>query len=96
MADLEAVLNARDATMQTFIHTPWIDGAKDEKGDPIIPMLGVDDGFSVGFNEAPYVIVGTESLGWRMPKHITSPEAAACTKCHRMSMADGPFMAPTP
>ena len=75
---------ARCHDADPFIHTPWIDGAKDEKGDPIIPMLGVDDGFSVGFNEAPYVIVGTESLGWRMPKHITSPEAAACTKCHRM------------
>ena len=67
-----------------FIHTPWIDGAKDENGDPVIPMMGIDDGFVQGFNDAPYTLVDQKGQGWTMPKVLTSPEAAACTKCHRM------------
>ncbi len=67
-----------------FIHSPWIDGAKDANGDPIIPKMGITDGFAQGFNESPYTLVDLEGQGWTMPKHITSPEAAACTKCHRM------------
>ena len=70
-----------------FIHTPWIDGAKDENGDTVIPMMGVHDGLTLGFNEAPYSIVDSKGQGWTMPRSIVSPEAAACTKCHRV--ADG-------
>ena len=67
-----------------FIHTPWIDGALDSKGDPIIPKMGIDDGFTEGFNEAPYSLVDLAGQGWTMPKVLTSPEARACTKCHRI------------
>lgn len=67
-----------------LIHTPWIDGAKDERGNTIIPKMGTHDGFAQGFNEAPYSLVNLEGQGWTMPKHLTSPEAAACTKCHRI------------
>ncbi|MBV72388.1 MAG: hypothetical protein CMH52_13775 [Myxococcales bacterium] len=68
-----------------FIHTPWIDGAKDENGDTVIPMMGVHDGYTLGFNEAPYSIVDTEGQGWTMPKNLVNAETAACTKCHRVS-----------
>ncbi|MEM6992599.1 MAG: hypothetical protein AAF721_18950 [Myxococcota bacterium] len=67
-----------------FIHTPWIDGAKDDKGDPIIPRMGIDDDFVLGYNDAPYSIVNASGQGWTMPKHLVSTEANACTKCHRI------------
>jgi hypothetical protein len=67
-----------------IIHTPWIDGAKDANGDPVLPKMGIRDGFAEGFNEAPYSLVNLEGQGWTMPKHITSEGAAACTKCHRI------------
>jgi len=67
-----------------IIHTPWIDGAKDERGDPVVPKMGIRDGFVQGFNEAPYSLVNLEGQGWSMPQHLVSEEAAACTKCHRM------------
>jgi len=67
-----------------FIHTPWIDGAKNERGDTVIAKMGTHDGFAEGYTESPYTIVNTQGQGWTMPKHLTSPEAAPCTKCHRM------------
>jgi hypothetical protein len=67
-----------------IIHTPWIDGAKDERGDPVLPKMGIRDGFVQGFNEGPYSLVNLEGQGWTMPKHLVSEEAAACTKCHRI------------
>ena len=67
-----------------FIHTPWIDGAKDANGDPMVPKMGIHDGLALGFNEAPYSLIDLEGQGWTMPKQLTSPEAAACTKCHRI------------
>ena len=73
-----------------FVHTPWIDGAVDAKGDPIVPKMGVDDDFGLGFNDAPYTIVNTAGQGWKMPKSLTSPEANACTRCHRIG--DGRWM----
>ena len=60
-----------------IIHTPWIDGAKDERGDPILPKMGIRDGFAEGFNEAPYSLVNLEGQGWTMPKHITSEERSS-------------------
>jgi len=67
-----------------IVHTPWIDGAKDERGDPVLPKMGIRDGFAQGFNEAPYSLVDLEGQDWTMPQHLVSEEAAACTKCHRM------------
>ncbi len=67
-----------------FIHSPWIDGAKDANGRPIVPKMGVDPDFAIGANDAPYAIVNRRGQGWTMEKHITGGAAAACVKCHRM------------
>ena len=75
---------ARCHDADPIIHTPWIDGALKENGDPVLPKMGITDGFALGFNEAPYSIVDLEGQDWTMPKHIVSDEAAPCTKCHRM------------
>ncbi len=71
-----------------FIHTPWIDGAQDEAGDPIVPKMGIADDFVLGYNDAPYSIINTAGQGWTMPQQLVSPEAAACTKCHRIGAND--------
>ncbi len=75
---------ARCHDADPFIHTPWIDGALDQNGDPVVPKMGVNQDFTLGFNESPYTILNTEGQGWTMPQHLTSPEAAACTQCHRI------------
>jgi hypothetical protein len=67
-----------------FIHTPWIDGAKDQNGRPVIPKMGIDPDFAIGANDTPYAIVNRKGQGWTMPKHIVSDAANACTKCHRI------------
>ena len=67
-----------------FIHTPWIDGALKANGDTVVPKMGLDEDFQLGFNKAPYTIVNQVEQGWTMPKTLASPEAAACTKCHRI------------
>ncbi|MBA3464279.1 MAG: PPC domain-containing protein [Deltaproteobacteria bacterium] len=71
-----------------FIHTPWIDGAKDSNGRPIVPKMGVDPDFAIGANDIPYAIVNRRGQGWTMEKHITGDSAAACTKCHRMGSGE--------
>lgn len=67
-----------------FIHSPWIDGALKPDGDPVVPKMGLDDDFQLGFNKAPYTIINSAGQGWHMPKVLVSEEAAACTKCHRI------------
>jgi len=67
-----------------LIHTPWIDGALRQDGDPVIPKMGLHDDFQLGFNKAPYTILNSAAQGWTMPKVLVSEEAAACTKCHRI------------
>lgn len=67
-----------------YIHSPWIDGAKDQNGRQIVPKMGVDADFAIGANDTPYAIVNRRGQGWTMPKHITGAGANACTKCHRM------------
>ncbi|HWE31597.1 MAG TPA: hypothetical protein VHB97_26535, partial [Polyangia bacterium] len=67
-----------------FIHSPWIDGALDRAGKPIVPKMGVDPDFAIGYNDAPYAIVNLQGQGWTMEKSLVSTEAAACTKCHRI------------
>ena len=67
-----------------FIHSPWIDGAKDANGRTIVPKMGVDPDFAIGANDTPYAIVNRRGQGWTMPKQITSEGANACLKCHRM------------
>jgi hypothetical protein len=67
-----------------WIHTPWIDGALDERGEPVIPKMGVHDGYVLGNNAAPYTLVNSDAQGWTYHKVLASEEAAACTKCHRV------------
>ncbi|MGZ3428445.1 MAG: hypothetical protein ACXVCV_17455, partial [Polyangia bacterium] len=67
-----------------FIHSPWIDGALDRMGKPVVPKMGVDPDFTVGYNDAPYSLVNATGQGWTMEQSLVSPEAAACTKCHRI------------
>ena len=74
---------AKCHSADAWIHTPWIDGAKDEQGRPIVPKMGVDPDYEIGFNDAPYTIVNAHGQGWTMPKHLVSEEARACTNCHR-------------
>lgn len=74
--------NCHDA--DPFIHTPWIDGAKDQAGRPIIPKMGIDPDLALGALDTPYAIVNLKGQGWKMPKQLASAEANACLKCHRM------------
>ena len=67
-----------------FIHSPWIDGAKDTNGRPIVPKMGVDADLAIGANDTPYSLVNRRGQGWTMEKQIVSAEANACLKCHRM------------
>ncbi|MFT3696294.1 MAG: PPC domain-containing protein [Kofleriaceae bacterium] len=67
-----------------FIHSPWIDGAKDGQGNPIIPKMGLDPDFPVGANDTPYSIVNLKGQGWTQEKQLVSAEANACLRCHRM------------
>lgn len=67
-----------------FIHTPWIDRALREDGTPVVPRMGDHADYQIGFNDAPYYIVNTQGQGWEMPRQLVSPEANACTECHRI------------
>ncbi len=67
-----------------FIHSPWIDGAKDQAGRPVVPKMGVDADLALGALDTPYALVNLKGQAWTMPKQIVSPEANACLKCHRM------------
>lgn len=69
-----------------WIHTPWIDQAKDEDGNPIVPKKGVHPDYPEGANP-PYKILDSQDQGWSRPKQLVSEEASACTECHRI--ADG-------
>lgn len=68
-----------------FIHSPWIDGAKDAQGREIVPKMGVDPDFSIGANDTPYSIVNLGGQHWTMEKQLVSAEANACLRCHRMA-----------
>ena len=67
-----------------FIHTPWIDGAKDAAGREVVPKMGIDPDLALGALDTPYALVNAQGQGWRMHKELVSPEANACLKCHRM------------
>ena len=68
-----------------FVHTPWIDAALDANGEQVVPRMGEDDDYVLGFLDAPYSLVNRYGQNWTMPDVLTSPEAAACTRCHRIS-----------
>ncbi|MEZ4458185.1 MAG: hypothetical protein R3E66_00370 [bacterium] len=77
-----------------FIHTPWIDGAVDENGNPVVPKMGKNPDFVEGYG-GPYKLIDAADQGWSEPKHLVSEEASACTSCHRISATtvDGTFRA---
>jgi hypothetical protein len=75
---------ARCHDADAFIHSPWIDGARDANGKPVVPKMGIEEDLPLGANDAPYSIVNTAGQGWSMPKQLTSPDANACLKCHRI------------
>lgn len=75
---------ARCHAAKPFIHSPWIDGARDAMGRAVVPKLGEDPDFVIGYNDAPYDIINKAGQGWTMEQSLVSPEAAACTKCHRI------------
>ena len=58
-----------------IIHTPWIDGAKDENGDPVVPRMGIHDGLIQGFNEAP------TQLSMRKLKTGPCPRCSTARSC---------------
>ncbi len=67
-----------------FIHTPWIDGAKDAQGRPIVPKMGIDADLALGANDTPFSLVNAKGQGWKYERQLVSAEANACLKCHRM------------
>ena len=71
-----------------FIHSPWIDGAKDAQGSPIVPKMGIDPDFAIGANDTPYAIVNLDGQHWTQEKQLVSAEANACLRCHRMGGGD--------
>ncbi len=79
---------ARCHSTDPFIHSPWIDQAVDANGDAVVPKMGQNDDFVLGYNDAPYSVVNRAGQGWTMPKQLVSPEAAACTRCHRIGAND--------
>ncbi|MCA9668736.1 MAG: hypothetical protein KC503_24250, partial [Myxococcales bacterium] len=75
---------ARCHDADPFIHSPWIDGAKDEHGNSVVPKMGEHPDYGIGYNSAPYAIVNLKGQGWTMPKQLVDKRAEACTRCHRM------------
>jgi Bacterial pre-peptidase C-terminal domain len=67
-----------------FIHSPWIDGAKDAQQRPIVPKMGVDPDLALGANDTPYAIVNLAGQHWRQEQQLVSSEANACLRCHRI------------
>ncbi len=67
-----------------FIHSPWIDGALDDNGEPVVPRAGVHPDFALGYNDQPYYIVNSDGQGWIPAKQLVNEEASACTRCHRI------------
>jgi hypothetical protein len=67
-----------------FIHSPWIDGAKNPNGTSVVPKMGEDPDYPIGANDMAYKIVNGRGQGWTFVKHVVDPRAAACTSCHRM------------
>ncbi|MCR9163592.1 MAG: hypothetical protein ACE37F_15710 [Nannocystaceae bacterium] len=66
---------------EPLIHTPWIDGALNEDGTPVVPKMGQHPDFVEGYN-LPYSLVDQNDQEWNIPRRLVSEEASACTKCH--------------
>ena len=68
-----------------FIHSPWIDGALDAQGRPVVPKMGVDPDLQLGANDTPYHLVNRLGQNWTVEKQLVSPQANACLRCHRIA-----------
>jgi Lamin Tail Domain len=79
---------ARCHDADAFIHSPWIDAAKDPQGRPIVPKMGVDPDYPLGVNDAPYSLVNAAGQGWTMKQQLVSPQANACLRCHRIGAGE--------
>jgi hypothetical protein len=66
-----------------WIHSPWLDQAKYQDGTHVVPRQGEDAAYPLG-KGAPFSLVAQKANGWASRKYVVSPEAAACTGCHRM------------
>jgi hypothetical protein len=67
-----------------WIHTPWIDGAKNPNGTSVIPKMGEDPDYPIGANDMPYAIVNRRGQGWTQIESIVDARANKCLECHRM------------
>src|SRR5262249_38059943 len=67
-----------------FIHSPWVDGAKDAQGRPVVPEMGGGPGLAPRANAPPTGVGQLRGQHWTMEKQIVSAEANACLRCHRM------------
>jgi hypothetical protein len=68
-----------------WIHTPWIDGALDQNGRPVVPKMGRDPDYALGDTDAPYSLVHAAAQGWTRPRQIVDDQASACIACHRFT-----------
>jgi hypothetical protein len=68
-----------------WIHTPWIDGARDQTDAPVVPKIGVDLDYPLGATDAPYSLVRATQQGWTVPRQIVDEQANACLACHRLT-----------
>jgi hypothetical protein len=69
-----------------FIHSPWIDGAKNPNGTTVVPRMGEDPDYPIGANDMAYGLVNRRGQGWRQIESLTDTRASACTSCHRIGM----------
>jgi hypothetical protein len=69
-----------------FIHSPWIDGAKNPNGTAVVPRMGEDPDYPIGANDMAYGLVNARGQGWRAIESLTDARAGKCTQCHRMGM----------
>lgn len=69
-----------------FIHSPWIDGAKNANGTAVVPRMGEDPDYPIGSNDMAYGLVNARGQGWRAIESLTDARAGKCTQCHRIGM----------
>ncbi len=67
-----------------FAHTPWIDQALTPDKEFVVPRIGSHKNYPMN-NAAPFSLVGAVTKGWKMRQQLVSPEARACTTCHRIA-----------
>ena len=75
-----------------FIHTPWIDGAKDAQGRPIVPKMGIDADLALGANDTPYALVNAKRPGLEDARSRSSrPRRTRASSATAWAAAAGPI-----